>query len=171
MKTKDITTIGVLTAISVVISIIERYFTFIGDIIPGLKLGLANIVIIFALYKYNFKTALIISLVRVFIVALIRTGFGFNFFFSLSGAILSIIMMSLVKKTKLSIIGVSIVGSLSHSIGQVLIGVLLINNKNIIYYLPYLLLFSVPTGVIIGLIAKKLITSTTSTRKEIKNET
>ena len=101
MKTKDITTIGVLTAISVVISIIESYFTFIGDIIPGLKLGLANIVIIFALYKYNFKTALIISLVRVFIVALIRTGFGFNFFFSLSGAILSIIMMSLVKKTKL----------------------------------------------------------------------
>lgn len=56
MKTKEITTIGVLTAISVVISIIESYFTFIGNIVPGLKLGLANIVILFALYKYNFKT-------------------------------------------------------------------------------------------------------------------
>ena len=54
MKTKNITTIAILTAISVVISIIESYFDFIGNIIPGLRLGLANIVIIFALYKYNF---------------------------------------------------------------------------------------------------------------------
>ena len=64
MKTKDITIIGILTAMSVVIAIIESYFTFALDFIPGLKLGLANIVIIFALYKYNFKTALIISAQR-----------------------------------------------------------------------------------------------------------
>ena len=160
MKTKDITIISVLTAISVVIAIIESYFTFIGDIIPGLKLGLANIVIIFALYRYNFKTALTISLIRVFIVSLVRTGFGFNFFFSLSGAIFSIIAMAIIKKTRLSIIGVSIIGSISHSIGQVLIGMILLENYNVIYYLPYLLLFSIPTGIIIGLISKKLLSST-----------
>lgn len=160
MKTKDITIISVLTAISVVIAIIESYFTFIGDVIPGLKLGLANIVIIFALYRYNFKTALTISLIRVFIVSLVRTGFGFNFFFSLSGAIFSIIAMAIIKKTKLSIIGVSIIGSISHSIGQVLIGMILLENYNVIYYLPYLLLFSIPTGIIIGLISKKLLSST-----------
>lgn len=160
MKTKDITIIGILTAMSVVIAIIESYFTFALDFIPGLKLGLANIVIIFALYKYNFKTALIISLVRVFIVALVRTGFGLNFFFSLSGAIFSIIAMTLAKKTKLSIIGISVIGSISHSIGQVLIGMFLLNNSNVIYYLPYLLLFSIPTGIIIGIIAKKLLDGT-----------
>ena len=78
MKTKDITIISILTAMSVVIGIIESYFTFLGDIIPGLKLGLANVIILFALYKYNFNKALMISIIRVFIVALIRTGFGFK---------------------------------------------------------------------------------------------
>ena len=158
MKTKDITKIAILTSICVVISIIESYFTFIGDIIPGLKLGLANIVIIFTLYEYNFKTAITVSLVRVLIVALLRTGFGINFFFSLSGAIFSIIAMYLFKKTKLSVIGVSIIGSLFHSIGQVL-GVLFLNNYNVMYYLPYLLIFSIPTGIVIGIISKKMLDS------------
>lgn len=160
MKTKEITTISILAAMSIVIGILESLITPLGDILPGLKLGLANIIILFALYTYNFKTSLIISLIRVFIVALLRTGFGFNFFFSLGGAILSIIVMALAKKTHLSLIGVSILGSISHSIGQVLIGILLLKNSNIIYYLPYLALFSIPTGIIIGVITKKLINST-----------
>lgn len=160
MKTKDITTISALTAMSVVIGILESLITPVGDILPGLKLGLANVIIVFALYKYSFSKALMISIIRVFIVALLRSGFGFNFFFSLGGALLSIIVMALAKKTHLSLIGVSILGSISHSIGQVLIGMLILKNSNIIYYLPYLTLFSIPTGIIIGVIAKKLINST-----------
>lgn len=160
MKTKDITTISALTAMSVVIGILESLITPVGDILPGLKLGLANVIIVFALYKYNFSKALMISIIRVFIVALLRSGFGFNFFFSLGGAMLSIIVMALAKKTHLSLIGVSILGSISHSIGQVLIGMLILKNSNIIYYLPYLTLFSIPTGIIIGIIAKKLINNT-----------
>lgn len=160
MKTRDITKIAILTSICAVISILESLFTFIGDIVPGLKLGLANIVIIFALYEYDFKTAFLVSIIRVLIVALLRTGFGINFFFSLSGALFSIIAMVLVKKTKLSIIGVSIVGSIFHSIGQVLVGILVLNNYNITYYLPYLLIFSIPTGIIVGIISKKLIDNT-----------
>lgn len=160
MRTRDITTIAILTSVSVVISIIESYFTFIGSVIPGLKLGLANIVIIFALYRYNFKTAISISLVRVLVVALVRTGFGLNFFFSLVGAIFSITSMLIVKKTSLSIIGVSIIGSICHSIGQVLIGILMLKNFNVIYYLPYLLLFSIPTGIFIGIMSKRLINYT-----------
>ncbi|MGN1311968.1 MAG: Gx transporter family protein [Bacilli bacterium] len=160
MKTREITKIAILTSICVVISIIESCFTFIGDIIPGLKLGLANIVIIFALYKYGFKTALLVSLIRVLIVAILRTGFGINFFFSLSGALFSIIAMTILMKTKLSIIGVSIIGSIFHSIGQVLTGIIMLDNYNVIYYLPYLLIFSIPTGIIIGIITKKIINST-----------
>ena len=157
MKTRDITKIAILTSICVVISILESLFTFIGDIVPGLKLGLANIVIIFALYEYDFKTAFLVSIIRVLIVALLRTGFGINFFFSLSGAIFSIIFMYIFKKTRLSIIGVSIIGSVFHSIGQVLVGMLMLDNYNVIYYLPYLLLFSIPTGIVIGIISKKMI--------------
>lgn len=157
MKTKDITTVSILTAIAVVISIIESYFTFLSSIIPGLKLGLANIVIVFALYKYDFKTAISISLVRVLVVALVRTGFGINFLFSLAGALCSVIAMALVMKTKLSVIGVSALGSVCHSIGQVLVGMIVLDNYNVIYYLPYLLLFSIPTGILIGIIAKRLL--------------
>lgn len=157
MKTRNITKIAILTSICAVISILESLFTFIGDIVPGLKLGLANIVIIFALYEYDFKTAFLVSIIRVLIVALLRTGFGINFFFSLSGAIFSIIFMYIFKKTRLSIIGVSIIGSVFHSIGQVLVGMLLLDNYNVIYYLPYLLLFSIPTGIVIGIISKKMI--------------
>ena len=160
MKTRDITKIAILTSICVVISILESLFTFIGDIVPWLKLGLANIVIIFALYEYDFKTAFLVSIIRVLIVALLRTGFGINFFFSLSGAIFSIIFMYIFKKTRLSIIGVSIIGSVFHSIGQVLVGMLLLDNYNVIYYLPYLLLFSIPTGIVIGIISKKMIDTT-----------
>ena len=157
MKTKDITIVSILTAIAVVISIIESYFTFLGSIIPGLKLGLANIVIVFALYKYGFKTAISISLVRILVVALVRTGFGINFLFSSAGALCSIIAMALVKKTRLSIVGVSVLGSVFHSVGQVLIGVIILDNYNVIYYLPYLLIFSIPTGVLIGILAKRLL--------------
>ena len=157
MKTKRITTISMLTAISVVIAIIESYFTFLNGIVPGLKLGLANIIIVFALYNYDFKTSLLISVMRVIIVSLVRTGFGLNFFFSLGGAIFSIVAMSLVKKTKLSIVGVSVVGSVFHGIGQVLVGSIILNNHYVIYYLPYLLLLSIPTGVLIGIIANRIL--------------
>ena len=67
--------------------------------------------------------------------------------------------MYLFKKTKLSVIGVSIIGSLFHSIGQVLVGVLFLNNYNVMYYLPYLLIFSIPTGIVIGIISKKMLDS------------
>ena len=160
MKTKDITIIALLTAMGVVVSILESYFTFFLDFIPGLKLGLANIVIIFTLYKYGFKKALLVSLTRVIVVSLLRTGFGINFLFSLSGALLSIIVMNIFKKTKLSIVGVSVIGSIFHSIGQVLIGIVILGNNNIIYYLPYLLLLSIPTGIVIGLITKLLMDRT-----------
>lgn len=156
MKTRTLTTVAMLSALGVVLSIIESYIPLFS-VIPGLKLGLANIVIVFALYKFGFKVSLSVSLVRILLVAMLRVGFGINFIFSLAGAFLSIIVMYLTMKTKLSIIGVSVLGSISHSIGQILIAIVLLNNKLVIYYLPYLLILSIPTGVIIGLISKKML--------------
>ena len=99
-----------------------------------------------------------VSVVRVFLVSILITGlFNIPFFFSLSGATFSVVAMYLISKLKLfSIVGVSVIGSIFHSIGQVLIGMLLIN-YNIIYYLPYLLIFSIPTGIIVGIITKKVL--------------
>lgn len=154
---KEFTRLTILLSLSVVLNIIESFIPLFSGIMPGFKLGLANIVTLFIVYEYGLKNALYVGILRVFLVGLLRTGlFNTHFIFSLSGCILSIIMMFLAKKINLSIIGVSITGAIFHSIGQVLIAIILLNSS-IIYYLPWLLLFSIPTGIIIGLICKQLL--------------
>jgi heptaprenyl diphosphate synthase len=158
MRIKKLVDIAMLLSLSIVLSILESMIPFLSGTIPGVKIGLANIIVLYVLYKYSFKDALYLTIARVFLVGMLRTGlFSITFFFSLSGAILSIIMMMLVKKTKLSIIGVSIVGSVSHSIGQIVFAIFLFKQMGIIYYLPFILLFSIPTGIIVGYISKTLI--------------
>lgn len=159
MEMKKFTRLSMLLSLSVVLNIVESFIPFFSGTIPGLKVGLANIVILFVLYNYSFKDALSLSLLRVVLVGILRTGlFSITFFFSLGGAILSIVMMYLVHKvTKLSIIGVSVIGSISHSIGQIIVAILLVKNVNIIYYLPWILLFALPTGILVGFIAKELL--------------
>lgn len=164
MDIKKISRLAMLISLSVVIGIIESYIPIFNNIIPGLKLGLANVIIILVLHFYGFKDAFLVSIVRVILVGLIKTGlFTIPFFFSLSGAVLSIIIMAILKKTKIfSIVGLSVIGSLSHSIAQIITGMILIN-ENMLYYLPYLLIFSVITGVVVGIISKKLIKNMSNT--------
>lgn len=165
METKKFTRLSLLLGLSVVLNIIESFIPIFNGYIPGIKLGLANIVTLFVLYKFDFKDALYISILRVILVGITRTGlFSTIFFFSLSGAILSIIFMYLSKTyLKLSIIGTSIIGSIFHSIGQILMAILLMNTTNMIYYLPWILLFSLPTGLFTGIISKKIIDSPINT--------
>lgn len=147
-----------LLALAVVLNIIETVIPFFNGYIPGLKLGLANTIILFVLYMYSFKEALYVSILRVLLVGILRTGlFSIAFFFSLGGAILSIVMMALFKKiSKLSIVGISIIGSVFHSIGQILVAIVIIDTTKMIYYLPWLLAISVPTGILVGLVTKEL---------------
>jgi len=169
MEIKTITRLAMLLGISVVLNIIESFIPIFNGSIPGLKLGLANVITIVVLYLFSFKDAFLLSITRILIVGILRTGlFSMSFFFSLSGTILSVLIMSIVKKTKLSVVGVSILGSLSHSIGQILIAVLLLKNLYIAYYIPWLLLFSIPTGILTGFISKNVV-NYFSTRYEIYN--
>lgn len=156
---KKFTRLSLLLALSVALNIIEASLPLLNDYIPGLKLGLANIVTLFIIYKYGLKEAFYVGILRVFLVGILRTGiFNTHFFFSLSGAILSIVFMYLAKKfLKLSVIGVSIIGSISHSIGQIIMAILLLQMTSMIYYLPWLLIFSIPTGLFVGIIGKYLI--------------
>lgn len=158
MKLKKFTRLSMLLALAVVLNIIETVIPFFNGYIPGLKLGLANTIILFVLYMYSFKEALYISILRVFLVGILRTGlFSIAFFFSLGGAILSIVMMALFKRmSKLSVVGISIIGSVFHSIGQILVAIVIIDTTKMIYYLPWLLAISVPTGILVGLVTKEL---------------
>lgn len=159
MDTKKFTRLSLLLGLSVVLNIIESFIPIFNGYIPGIKIGLANTVTLFVLHKYNLKDALYISILRVILVGITRTGlFSTIFMFSLSGAILSTLFMYLSKRyLKLSVIGTSIVGSLFHSIGQIIMAMLIMNTTNMIYYFPWILLFALPSGLFIGIISKKLI--------------
>ena len=151
--------LAIFLAISIVLSIVESFIPIINGSFFGIKLGLANIVFVYILYKYSFKDALLISILRVFLVGMIRTGiFNSIFLFSLSGAVFSLIMMYIFKKvTKLSIVGVSIIGSISHMIAQLVCVSIFISNFNFITFVPIILIVSCFTGIITGMLAKSLI--------------
>jgi heptaprenyl diphosphate synthase len=159
MEIKRITRLSLLLALSVVLNLIESVIPIFNGTIPGLKLGLANIVILFTLYEFSFKESITISIMRVVLVGILRIGlFSMAFFFSLSGAIISIIIMALAKEyTKLSIIGVSILGSIFHSIGQIIIACIFVNSTSMVLYLPWILLFSIPTGIFTGILSRELL--------------
>ena len=148
-----------LLSISVVLGLIESFTPIMNGTVPGIKLGLANIVIVFAIYELSFKDAIYISVLRVLLIGILRTGlFSISFFFSLAGALLSIVFMYLAKEyTKMSTVGVSVVGSIFHSIAQIIVACIFLSNINIVYYLPILLISSIVTGVIVGSISSKLV--------------
>lgn len=159
MSLRKLTQLSMLLALSVVLNIMESMIPILGNIVPGCKLGLANVVILFAVFMYHFSDAIFLSLMRVFIVGILRTGLlNIVFFFSLGGALLSTVMMYLAHRfTKLSVIGISIIGAVSHSIGQIIVAIIGFHTTNLIFYLPYLLLLSVPTGILVGIIARQVL--------------
>ncbi|MBQ2752883.1 MAG: Gx transporter family protein [Firmicutes bacterium] len=153
---KRIAYYGLFAALAIIVGYIEAMFPLpVG--IPGVKLGLANVVVLTALYVLDVKSAFYISLVRIFISALLFKGFG-SLIFSASGALLSFIIMSLIYRFKsVSPIGVSILGGIAHNIGQLIAAGIVISNLKIVYYVPVLLLSGVITGFLTGLVVKYVV--------------
>ena len=158
MELRKVTRLSMFLALAVTLNIVENVIPIFQGVVPGVKLGLTNIVILFVLYKYGFREAISLSITRVILVGVLNTGlFSVAFFLSLSGALFSILMMGLVKKTKLSIVGVSVIGSLFHSLGQIIVVAIILYSWTAFNYLPILILFSVPTGRLTGIICKELL--------------
>lgn len=157
--TRRITIIGMLVAQALVLQFIERLIP--NPIpVPGIKLGLANIVTLFSLVVFDFKATLSIILLRVVLGSLLLGTFlGAGLFMSLAGAVAAGCIMALLLRflPDISLIGVSIAGSVAHCTGQLIIAALLINHSGIFYYLPIMLLLSVPTGFVTGLFSTKVI--------------
>ncbi|MDY3926653.1 MAG: Gx transporter family protein, partial [Anaerotignum sp.] len=121
---------------------------------PGVKLGLANVIIIIMMYFMDTKSAFFVSLIRVVLSGLLFAGFA-GLLYSLAGAMLSFAVMALLKKTdKFSIVGVSIAGGVFHNVGQIIVAALAVENVKMAYYLPFLLVSGVVTGMLIGIVAK-----------------
>ena len=155
-KTKKIALLGLTVSLAMIMSYIEVLFP-LNFAVPGIKMGLANIVIVFVLYRMSLKDACIVSLIRVFLVALLF-GNTMSLAYSLTGAVLSLALMALLKKTeKFSVVGVSISGGVMHNAGQILMAVILMGTAQIAYYLPVLIITGTVTGVGIGLVAALVI--------------
>lgn len=149
MKVKNVAVLGLCVALAMIMSYIESLFP-LNFAVPGIKMGLANIVIIFLLYRVGFKEAATVSLIRVFLVSLLF-GNVMMMAYSLAGAVLSLSLMLVLKKSnRFSVIGVSIVGGVAHNAGQIIMAIILLGAKQIAYYLPVLAITGTVTGVLIG---------------------
>lgn len=158
VKLRKLVFLAILVAASVVLSIVESLVSTTLFLIPGVKLGLANIITLVLLYIYSDKEALIVVIIRIFLVGLIYSGlFQPTFWMSLSGGLFAFFTMVLIKKIpKLSIISVSVAGALMHMTGQIIVAIIVLNTETLIYYLPYMMLISVPTGLFTGMVSKRL---------------
>lgn len=146
---------GMFLALSLIFSYVETLIP-ISFGIPGIKLGLANIVTVTALYYAGTKEAFVLAILRN-----ILTGFLFGnlfaIFYSIAGSCFSILIMHLLKKRgSFSVIGVSIAGGVFHNIGQLLVAMLVVESLSISYYMPVLLTAGILTGAVIGLLVQRL---------------
>ena len=153
MDHKKIPYYGLFAALAILMGYVEMMIP-VPIPIPGVKLGLANIVVIIMMYLMDVKGAFFISLIRVFMSGLLFAGFA-GLLYSLAGAMCSFLVMALLKKTdKFSIVGVSLAGGVFHNVGQVAVAAMVVENVKMAYYLPFLLVSGVVTGIVIGIVAK-----------------
>ena len=147
---------AMMIALAMIFSYVETMIP-INFGIPGVKLGLANLVIVAAIYLFGGKQAFLISIVRIFL-----SGFMFgnlaSIMYSLAGGLLSLAVMLLLKKTnKLSILAVSVMGGICHNIGQLIVAMLVVENLKLIFYVPVLLISGFLTGLLIGIVCRVIL--------------
>ena len=152
---KKIARLGMLIALAFVLSYLEALLSFTSAI-PGIKIGFANIVIMSCIYIMPFHEILGISITRILLVSLTFGNISM-FLYSLSGALVSLVVMWLLKKTdKISPVTVSICGGFAHNLGQIATAVLILG-KGLLYYLPFLMIGGILSGLLVGIIASHLI--------------
>ena len=153
---KKVAWCAMLTALAMIFSYVEAMIP-VNFGIPGIKLGIANLVVVAGLYLLKWHEVLAVSLIRVFLMGFLF-GNGVSVWYSLAGGILSFSAMLLVKKLKIcSIVGMSIVGGCAHNIGQLLAAAGIIQNLKIFWYLPLLLIAGTMTGTAIGMLSVRII--------------
>lgn len=156
MKTKRVAFLGMCIALSMILSFVESQIPPLMAV-PGVKVGLPNIVMVFMLYKIGAKETAIVSILRVILVGILF-GTPLSMIYSLVGAALSLIGMILLKKTNLfAPITVSVAGGILHNIGQIATACLVMETAQIAYYLPVLLISGTIAGILIGLTAAMIL--------------
>lgn len=149
MSTKRITEFGFLLSVSLVLAYLESLLPVMVAV-PGVKLGLANIVILLVLYRNGFKNAFFLMSLRVVMAGFLFSGLA-GILYSFAGGLLSILVMQLAKRCSFfSTIGVSVSGAIFHNAGQIIVAMLIMENTHILYYFPVLCVTGIVTGFLTG---------------------
>lgn len=147
---------GVFTALALIFSYVESLIPFQFGI-PGVKLGLANLIIVIALYKMRLSEVFLLSIVRILLSGFLFGNY-FSILYSLAGGLLSLAVMALLKKTgDFSVMGISMAGGVSHNVGQLVVAMLVVETVSVSYYLPVLLVAGLVTGFLIGVAAGEML--------------
>lgn len=143
---------AILAALALIFSYIEAILPLsVG--IPGVKLGIANLVVIIALYVLGFKYAMAVNVLRILVAGLLFNG-AFGAMYAMAGGVLSLCIMYLLKKTNLfSTVGISMAGGVAHNLGQLLVAALIVSTMKLFYYFPVLLFSGMISGILIGIVA------------------
>lgn len=150
-KTKTVALMGLLTALALVLAYVEVLLPPLFPAVPGIKMGLPNMVIVFLLYRRGAGAAAVVSLVRILLVAALF-GNVMSMLYSLAGGFLSLLVMVLLRRlNKLSAVGVSVAGGVAHNVGQTLVAMLLLETTELAYYMVVLTVTGTVAGVFIGL--------------------
>lgn len=156
MKASKLSLLALSVSLAMILSFVESQIPAMVAI-PGVKVGLANIVVVFALYKLGWKEAVVISLTRVFLVGLLF-GNGISILYSITGASVSFAAMVLLKQAKVfSTMAVSVAGGVLHNLGQIAMACVIMGTDVLRYYAPFLLLSGTLAGIAIGVLAAIMI--------------
>ena len=150
-KVRKLTFLGLAAACAIIFSYVEMLLPPLWSVVPGIKVGLPNIVILILLYKFSVKDAAAVSLIRIFLVSLLF-GNVMTLSYSLAGAALSLGVMAVLKRTdRFSVMGVSIAGGVTHNLGQILVAMLIMRTKEIGYYMIVLAVTGTLAGIAVGI--------------------
>ncbi|MDD3367511.1 MAG: Gx transporter family protein [Lachnospiraceae bacterium] len=158
---------GLLLAFALILSYVESLIPFYFGI-PGAKLGLANLAVVLCLYLFSAGTAITVNILRIILSGFLF-GNMFSILYSLAGALFSfVIMLGLKKSGKFSIYGVSVAGGVFHNVGQIMIAAWVVQTVSIVFYLPVLLMAGLLTGLLIGIIASRIMPYVSQFKERIK---
>ena len=157
-KTEKLIYLALLVALALILGLIEKNIPvpFLG---PGAKLGLANIITVFALYHFRFSEVLTVVILRILLLTMFSGNLS-SFFYSISGGLLSFFVMFLLLRLfsdRIGTIGLSVAGAVFHNIGQIAIAALVVQNINMVLYFPVLMMTGIGTGIFVGLTAQLLL--------------
>lgn len=152
MKTKQVTAYSLLLAVALVLSYLESLLP-VMIAVPGVKLGLANLITMLILYQSKCKNAIVFMAIRVTLAGLLFSGI-FGILYSFAGGLMCILAMSIAKRFSIfSIIGVSVIGALFHNLGQVIVAAIVMETIHIMWYFPVLCISGLVSGILVGILS------------------